>query len=209
MFKCLLSVLFISCFITNGFSQMTSNEAIDLLKNDGLVVRVNCHNTQLDTMKSLLKSESVSELKKAKLKLRIESLESESRRKASLLMQSFEDHFNFCEVYFVPDHLFKQFTNGERQNIFLNKDLELYSIEKNISNQFVFAFFPYSKFRPLRLRQSKYNEMVSDYALILPPFPEKSKSSDIFRIFRSQSKQELNDIKKTISGFNQTLHRLD
>lgn len=202
-------MLFISCFLTNGFSQMSADEAITLLKNEGLVVRVNCHNAQLDTMKRLLGSDSVSDLKKTKLKERIESLEIEYNRKTSLLMESFENHFDFCEVYFVPDHLFKQFTNGERQNIFLDKDLEFHSIEKVISDRFVFVYFPYSKFRPLRIRQSKYNEMVSEYARILPPFLEKSKSSDIFRIFRSGSKQELKDLEKTISGFNQSLHRLD
>lgn len=208
MHKYILSIIGILIFAISSYAQMSAEEALSIIEENGLVVRVSSYKTQIDTLESLIHSDKVSSSRKESLSLRLSELKSEYSRKTRMMMAYFDSYFDYCEVHFVPDYMFKEIVNGKRGEIFLNKDLELVGKESNLTQNFVFASFPYNKFRPLKIRHSKYLEEYNAYASILPPFPTISKASDILRIFRSLNKKEDINLTKTIKGLNDKLHQL-
>jgi len=173
----LLFILFNSQMLS---AQLDTEAALSLVKENGLVIRLNCNSAKLDTLKQIIHRGNIKEETKSKLIKERENSLLEFDEKNRRIIQSFVDEYKFSKVYFVPDSLFKEFVEGNRTMTFVDKDLKLYS-NNSIPDHFVFAYFDYDmKLDVIRIRHSEYKSEILDYKMVKGIFPNKVKNSKGF-----------------------------
>jgi len=173
---------------------MDTEEAMNIIEEHGLVVRVNFYKATLDSLSRIIQLGDVSEVKKKKLEeLYVQTL-FESEKNINLLLESYRNNFGFCKIHFVPDYLFKEFVEGKRDSIFLNENLQLITND-DFPERFVFVSYdyvfqnsgPWYEETALQIRFSEYKTEISDYRSIRGAIPRTLKFTTgdfIKRLFR-------------------------
>jgi len=175
----------ILCFVALLYSipmhaQMETQEALDVIKDHGLVIRLNCNSAKIDTINSILKRGDLKESTAKKLKSQRDKTVKEFDEKNKVIIQTFQSNYEFSKVYFVPDSLFREFVDGRRDMIFLDADFNTFS-DESVPDHFVFGYFDYSmKLNTLTLRHSEYKNEIAAYKMVKGLFPDKIKASSGF-----------------------------
>ncbi len=161
-------------------AQMDTPEAISLIKEKGLVLRLNCNSAKLDTLTSLIKRAGLSDKSINKIKQERDKSKKEFDEKNAYIIQSFLRDYKFSKIYFVPDSLFKEFVSGRRENIFVDESLELFT-DASFPQHFVFGYFNYDmKLSSIKFRHSEYKPVIADYKMIKGDFPKEVKGNGGF-----------------------------
>jgi len=106
-FGILLVLIFFG--LTSIQAQMNTEEALNLVKTEGFVFRINTYKVTLDSLNNLIETGELPQKTRSRLKEHYESTLVRAQRTMSAQMTAFIDEFDFSKVYFVPDYLFKNF----------------------------------------------------------------------------------------------------
>jgi hypothetical protein len=102
-----------------------ANEAIKLLKDGILIIRLKSKHNKLVALNELLEQKTPNTSEYEDIQAEIQNTIYERDRFNRSLVESFEKGFTFSDIYYVYDTASTSLRSGVRQGIFLNASLEL------------------------------------------------------------------------------------
>lgn len=118
--------------IEKELAKERAEQAIELLKDGLLVVRLTSNHKKINKFKELIAAKDISERNRKKLQSELENTLAETKAKNILLMEKFRELYNFSDVLFIYDTDTEKLLAKQESGYFLNKDLE---VSPNLSLQ--------------------------------------------------------------------------
>ena len=100
-------------FAQDMTDQMTSQEALNTLKNGVLVIRLDMQKNKIEHLKEKIANESLDSTSLANYKTKLVKLTDERARYKQNFIKSFDVYYNFSEVCFIESQDFKIFQEGD------------------------------------------------------------------------------------------------
>jgi len=158
----LVTVVLSGCLVVKYHNYADTNKevamaAIKRLKNDTLIVVL----PTFQSKERILQNASRSRKKRKTYKPRLIELYAERQLLQEAIIQSFDEHFTFCPVLYIPDSLVYDLESGKQKGFFLDKKAK---IDPSII---------YSNRKPIKLVQQFDQEwqIKIGNAMIPNPFP--------------------------------------
>jgi len=194
----LIIMLLSSCVGTNHFTDKAildrdeAKVAINEISESGLLVLLPTQRRKEEVLENSNQTSKLAELR--------------SRRKLinATIVSAFKDSFDFAEVYFMPDSLYKKYEKGEERVFFVNGNLEL---DESITYE---TDEPYKIF----LYDFRYIECSQGQSLIPNPFPNRhdlgyyaTDLSFLQNIFFGGHKWSEENLAKKVGRYNKRLYK--
>ncbi len=143
---------------------ISSNEAVNSLKDGALVVRIPMGNNKSLKLKKLMKSTKASETSLRLYHDMLVSHEADRKAYSLKLINAVATYFDITDLYFIPDSNFTHFTKGVHKGIFFNSKAEIDEKIEFGKDKYLFLF-----------QDDDYEVYFADKHLNLPrsPFPSK------------------------------------
>jgi hypothetical protein len=105
--------------------QTSAESAIVDLKEGAAIVRLYMNNPKLVKLREIKNRPGTSKEERNRMDIEIDKHIQDRRDYAKQVIQNFTEYYDFSQVYFMPDSLFREFLNGRRDGIFLNDNADL------------------------------------------------------------------------------------
>ena len=102
---------------------ISPNEAIGILKNGTLVVRLSTNTRKIEALEKLAAT-TTKEKDRLRFQTMLEKTRLDTRNQNLWLMEAFQANYSFSKLLFMPDTAATDLKSGVRQGIFLNGDLQ-------------------------------------------------------------------------------------
>ena len=156
---------------TENNPEAIAEQAIQILKEGVLIVRLETNSRKIDELEKLMASEEVDEAKKERLATLVEATKAETHKKNKIFVDAFQAHYDFSKVLFMYDTSAVHLTAGKTEGIFLNNSLAPDPSIKLNDDKYLIAYFGKN---PLNHTKSDVEGMVildGSMNVIPPPFP--------------------------------------
>ena len=103
----------------------TARATLEILRYDGLIVRVPTNTRKINAMRAFLDTSALSTPNRSRLEERLETTIKETEAEAQALVQALRNQYTIGPLYFVPDTVFSLLQRTEGQGFFLNDERQI------------------------------------------------------------------------------------
>ncbi len=198
-----LSIYFILQFLgsfpvlaQNSFQKdapLDPGEAIHLLKEGALVVRLKTNTRKINEIREKLASGKLNQVHTQRMERFLDQTRDETAGIHSQVINAFNDHYTFSKVYFIPDTNYTKLLSGTTRGLFYDNNV---TINREIHIEEAFLVFAQGN------HEEEWYIMDTDNVQIQAPFPSYHRLSGLNTLLLTSGKQD-----KIVQKVNKKLHR--
>ena len=111
--------------LTHREKRAQAKEDIETLKGGVLIVRLPSQQNKIETLQELLDGGELDAKAEKRIKERLEGTKAKTESFNKSIITAFYEKYRFSDFLFILDTASVQLKNGKREELFLNKDLEI------------------------------------------------------------------------------------